>query len=123
RELLAHQKRHGGAAFGTQLVVHGLGPLVRTSPHISAHFVNGCVGRAGRMRTFAGYSRSGGRAVNALALPAHSHFQRPFSATVSAIGGQEVLSDRATTGFGGLIVITTILLAVQLVTGTGAFPL
>jgi hypothetical protein len=71
------------------------------------------------MRTFAGHSRSGGRAVNALAVPAHSHFERPFSAT----GGQEVLSDKATTGFGGLIVITTILLAVQLVTGAAAFPL
>jgi hypothetical protein len=34
-----------------------------------------------------------------------------------------VLSDRATTGFGGLIVVTTILLAVQLVSGAVAFPL
>jgi hypothetical protein len=34
-----------------------------------------------------------------------------------------VLSDRATTGFGGLIVVTTILLAIQLVSGAVAFPL
>jgi hypothetical protein len=34
-----------------------------------------------------------------------------------------VLSYRATTGFGGLIVVTTILLAVQLLTGIEAFPL
>jgi hypothetical protein len=33
-----------------------------------------------------------------------------------------VLSDRATTGFGGLIVVT-ILLAVQLVSGAVTFPL
>jgi hypothetical protein len=34
-----------------------------------------------------------------------------------------VLAYRATTGFGGLVVVTTVLLAVQLVTGVGAFPL
>jgi hypothetical protein len=34
-----------------------------------------------------------------------------------------VLSYRATTGFGGLIVVTAVLLATQLVTGIGAFPL
>ena len=37
--------------------------------------------------------------------------------------GTTVLSDRATTGFSGLIAVTTILLAVQFVTGVGAFPL
>jgi hypothetical protein len=38
-------------------------------------------------------------------------------------GGQKVLSYRATTGFGGLIVVTAFLLAVQAVTGIAAFPL
>lgn len=34
-----------------------------------------------------------------------------------------MLSARLTTGFGGLFVVTSILLAVQLVTGVQAFPL
>jgi len=34
-----------------------------------------------------------------------------------------MLSTRMTTGFGGLFAVTTILLAVQLVTGVQAFPL
>jgi hypothetical protein len=34
-----------------------------------------------------------------------------------------VFSDRIATGFGGLIVVTIILLAVQLVSGVRAFPL
>jgi hypothetical protein len=34
-----------------------------------------------------------------------------------------VLSYRATTGFGGLIVVTAILLVVQLITGIRGFPL
>ena len=56
-----------------------------------------------------------GRA-NALGRATHfSHFVKS--------GGRTLLSDRATTGLGGLIVITTILLAVQLATGAGAFPL
>ena len=38
-------------------------------------------------------------------------------------GGRKLLSDRATTGLGGLIAITAILLAVQAATGVGAFPL
>ena len=43
--------------------------------------------------------------------------QRRFS------GGFKVLSYRATTGFGGLFAVTTILLAIQAITGVGAFPL
>ena len=38
-------------------------------------------------------------------------------------GGQKVLTYRATTGFGGLFVVTTILIAVQAITGVAAFPL
>jgi hypothetical protein len=34
-----------------------------------------------------------------------------------------VLSYRATTGFGGLFVVSTILLAIQAITGVTAFPL
>jgi hypothetical protein len=34
-----------------------------------------------------------------------------------------MLSTRMTTGFGGLFAVTTILLAVQFVTGVQAFPL
>jgi hypothetical protein len=37
--------------------------------------------------------------------------------------GTDVLTHRASTGFGGLLVVTIILLAVQAVTGVGAFPL
>jgi hypothetical protein len=37
--------------------------------------------------------------------------------------GQTVFSDRMATGFSGLIVVTIILLAVQLVSGIEAFPL
>ncbi len=43
--------------------------------------------------------------------------QRRFS------GDFKVLSYRATTGFGGLFAVTTILLAIQAVTGVPAFPL
>jgi hypothetical protein len=44
---------------------------------------------------------------------------------VAAIGkrGLRVLSYRATTGFGGLIVVTAILLAAQLITEVGGLPL
>jgi hypothetical protein len=34
-----------------------------------------------------------------------------------------VFSDRIATGFGGLIVVTIILLGAQLLSGVGAFPL
>jgi hypothetical protein len=37
--------------------------------------------------------------------------------------GQTVLSYRASTGFGGLVVVTTVLLAIQAITGITAFPL
>jgi hypothetical protein len=37
--------------------------------------------------------------------------------------GQTVFSDRMTTGFGGLIVVTIVLLGVQLLSGVRAFPL
>ena len=53
---------------------------------------------------------------------------RPGEEQMAAItsvysGGQKVLSYRATTGFSGLFVVTTILLAVQAITGVAAFPL
>jgi hypothetical protein len=38
-------------------------------------------------------------------------------------GGSKVLTHRATTGFGGLIVVAAILLAAQIVSGVAAFPL
>ena len=38
-------------------------------------------------------------------------------------GGTDVFSDRIATGFGGLIVVTIILLAVQFASGVRAFPL
>jgi hypothetical protein len=41
----------------------------------------------------------------------------------SSLGGQKVLSYRASTGFGGLFAVTAILLAVQAITGVPAFPL
>lgn len=34
-----------------------------------------------------------------------------------------MLGYRATTGFGGLFAVTAILLTIQFITGTGAFPL
>jgi len=37
--------------------------------------------------------------------------------------GADVFSDRIATGFGGLVVVTIILLAVQLLSGVRAFPL
>jgi hypothetical protein len=37
--------------------------------------------------------------------------------------GRAVISDRLATGFGGLIVVTIILLGVQLLSGVRAFPL
>lgn len=50
------------------------------------------------------------RGISAAALPLSSR-------------GHFVLSYRATTGFGGLIVVTAILLVTQLITGFRAFPL
>jgi hypothetical protein len=38
-------------------------------------------------------------------------------------GNGAVLSTRAKTGFGGMITVTAVLLAVQLITGIQAFPL
>jgi hypothetical protein len=72
--------------------------------------------RTPELRTFAGHSRSGAASPTAKARPDFRDF-------VNKTGGRTVLSDRATTGFGGLIAVTAILLAVQTVTGVGAFPL
>jgi len=69
------------------------------------------------VRTFDGHSRGGGQAIRGKGPGIGSRDRRDSQ------GDDKVLSDRATTGFGGLIVVTAILLAVQAVTGTGAFPL
>jgi hypothetical protein len=66
------------------------------------------------MRAFAGLSRGGGPRAKA-----HGH----HSLYASETGVRAVFSDRIATGFSGLIVVTIILLAVQLLTGVEAFPL
>jgi hypothetical protein len=69
------------------------------------------------VRTFDGHSRGGGPAIGGKGRAIGSRDRRDSQ------GDGKVLSDRATTGFGGLIVVTAILLAVQAVTGAAAFPL
>jgi hypothetical protein len=45
------------------------------------------------------------------------------TSTTKFKGAVTVLSSRAKTGFGGMITISVVLLAVQLITGVQAFPL
>jgi hypothetical protein len=94
--------------------VHGLAPPIRTSRHNSAHFVNRSHAPNRLLRAFEGHSHGGG---NHFRGKRHKHIeQRQF-------GGSKVLTHRATTGFGGLIVVAAILLAAQIVSGVAAFPL
>lgn len=48
-----------------------------------------------------------------MAARVHSHLKK----------GMKVLSSRAMTGIGGVIVVTALLLAMQLISGIQAFPL
>jgi hypothetical protein len=45
------------------------------------------------------------------------------NASNSIVWGAKVLTHRATTGFGGLIVVAAILLCAQILSGVAAFPL
>jgi hypothetical protein len=72
-----------------------------------------CGLEAERFRAFAGLSR--GQRVTRKANGRHA-----FSADS---GGRTVLSYRAGSGFGGLIVVTAILLGIQAISGVAAFPL
>jgi len=57
-------------------------------------------------------------------IAAGGHFEAIGAiAAIREHRGQQVLSYRATTGFGGLAAVTVILLAVQVITGVIAFPL
>jgi hypothetical protein len=51
------------------------------------------------------------------------HRAATAAAGSSRSGDIAVASDRAMTGFGGMIAVTVILFATQLITGVGAFPL
>jgi len=65
------------------------------------------------MRAFPILSRGAGGASERKGL----RFQATFT------GGCSMVWDRARTGFGGMVVVTAILLFVQLVSGVEAFPL
>jgi hypothetical protein len=81
-------------------------------PHISAQirtFRQPASNGADKWRAFAGLSR-GGRGD-----------KRAEARSISGV--QKMLGLRIRTGLGGLFAVTSLLLAMQLVTGTQAFPL
>src|SRR5688572_168063 len=95
-----------------KFAVHGLAPgpaHLRTFPHISS--MDCARGRDNSVHL---------KDFPVAACPSDAQ----MSATLQRdSGGRKVLSYRATTGFGGLFAVTTILLAIQAITGVGAFPL
>jgi hypothetical protein len=94
--------------------MHDSPPVVRTSPHNSAQFVNWLQRRCGPKRGFPTLSR-GER------TSAGTYGDQPQAR--KSKGNVTVLSSRAKTGFGGMITITVVLLVMQFITGAQAFPL